>query len=208
MLDNYEKMENGLIRQIKVNPFFGYGFNYSNKYTNLGELSIRMSHLRLGYLLGKMKSVPESLLDVGYGNGDFLKVASKIIPTCYGNDLTEEYPLPDGVHFTKSIFDRHYSVISMFDVLEHFSDVYVIKNLQCDYLYVSVPWCHYHSDEWFYAWKHRRPDEHIYHFNDLSLINFMNEVGYECMGLSNIEDCIRIPVDSDKNILTGIFRKK
>lgn len=206
MLENYEKLPNGVIKQIERKPFT-YGFDYSNAYNNLGELGMQMAYLRLGYLLGKINSNIESLLDVGYGNGCFLRAASKKIPQCYGNDLTQEYLPPENVTFVDSIFDRHYSVITMFDVLEHFSNIYDIEHLKCDYLYVSMPWCHYHSDEWFMNWKHRKPDEHLYHFNGTSLVNFMEEIGFKPVDISNIEDCIRTPIDGDSNILSGIFKK-
>lgn len=208
MLENYKQLKNGVITQIEKNPI-NYGFEYSNKYNNYGELASRISHLRLGYLLGNVKgTTPTSLLDVGYGNGAFLKVASQVIPDCYGNDTTNEYPLPNGVKFTNSIFDRHYDVITMFDVLEHFDDIYDIAKLQCNYLYVSMPWCHYFSDDWFESWKHRRPDEHLFHFNDTSLINFMKEVGFKCLSISNLEDCVRTPIDMHNNILSGFFSRQ
>lgn len=208
MLHNYEKMPSGVIRQINREPF-NYDFNYSNAYNNLGNLGMQMANLRLGFLLGNFRfEIPESILDVGYGNGDFLKAASSIIPNCYGNDTSNHYPLPEGTTYTESICDKHYTVITMFDVLEHLPDIYTIKDLKCDYLYVSMPWCHNFSDEWFDTWKHRKPNEHLYHFNDQSLINFMDEVGFDCYNISNIEDSIRKPVDSNKNILTGFFRKR
>ena len=64
------------------------------------------------------------------------------------------------------------------------------------------------SDDWFRSWKHRREDEHIFHCNDQSLINFMTECDFELVDISNFEDTIRRPVDDNKNILTGIFKKK
>lgn len=208
MLENYEILDNGVIRQIQKEPF-DYNFNYSNAYNNLGVLGTQMAYLRLGYLLGNLRfEVPTSLLDIGYGNGDFLKAASSIIPECYGNDTSNHYPLPDNVKYVDSIFDAHYNVITMFDVLEHFDDIYEIKNLKCDYLYVSMPWCHNFSDEWFNTWKHKKPNEHLYHFNDTSLINFMDEIGFDCYNISNIEDSIRKPTDAYNNILTGFFKKR
>lgn len=206
MLENYKELPNGVITQIKRDPF-DYGFDYSFAYNKLGPLGMQMAYLRLGYLLGNLPEVPDSLLDVGYGNGDFLRAASQIIPNCYGSDISNDYPLPEDVTYADSIFDKHYSVVTMFDVLEHFEDIYKIKNLNCDYLYVSMPWCHNFSDVWFESWKHRKPNEHLYHFNDNSLINFMDEVGFECMHISNIEDAIRKPIDGNKNILTGLFKK-
>ena len=72
---------------------------------------------------------------------------------------------------------------------------------------ISVPECHYFSDEWFVSWKHRRKDEHIWHFSSKSLIEFMNSQGFILINISNIEDNIRRPVDDIGNILTGVFKK-
>jgi len=206
MLENYERLENGVVRQINRQPF-QYGFDYSNAYNNLGESVTRISFLRLGYLLGAIKTSPRSILDVGYGNGSFIKLASTTIDDCYASDVSNQYPVPENVTYVESIYDDHFDVITMFDVLEHFDNIYDIVNLKCNYLYVSMPWCHYHSDDWFHSWKHRKPDEHLWHFNDNSLRKFMKEVGFETVCTSNIEDLVRTPINSDKNILSGIFRK-
>jgi len=165
-----------------------------------------MSYLRLGFLLGQIKGKINSILDVGYGNGDFLEAASNTINSCYGNDVTN-YPLPSKCTHIDDIYSQFFDVVCFFDVLEHFEDIYQIKNLKCNYIYISLPWCHYHSDEWFNKWKHRRPDEHFWHFNDESLNKFMNEIGYKKISSCNIEDVIRKPIDKDANILTCIFKK-
>ena len=165
-----------------------------------------MAGLRLGHLLSVLDEKPNSILDVGYGNGDFLKLCKQGINNCYGNDITN-YPLPDGVIFVENMMDNYYDVISFFDVLEHFKDISFVRNLNCGYVYISVPWCHNFSDEWFKNWKHRREDEHLWHFNDISIVNFFEEMGFELIIKSNIEDFIRTPVDKNKNILTCIFKK-
>jgi primosomal protein N'' len=92
-------------------------------------------------------------------------------------------------------------------VLEHFDNIYEIKNLKTKYVLISVPECHHPSDKWFEEWKHRRPDEHLWHFDKNALQNFFAEIGYEMVAISNIEDAIRKPVTSLSNILTCLFRK-
>lgn len=207
MLENYEKLENGVIRQIDRIPF-GYGAEYSGAYNKLGEIGNYMSYLRLGYLLGTINEIPTSILDVGYGNGSFLSAAATIIKSCYGSDVSDAYPVPSGVTYINDIYDGYYDVITMFDVLEHFDNIYDIKDLNCKYIFVSMPWCHYFSDEWFDTWKHRKPNEHLHHFNDKSLCAFMDEIGFDVIAISNVEDSIRKPVDENNNILSGIFKKR
>jgi hypothetical protein len=166
-----------------------------------------MAYLRLGYLLGNLPSTPNSILDVGYGNGDFLKVCTDIIPECYGSDISG-YPIPNKAHFIKDIYSKQFDVISFFDVLEHFEDINFVKDLNCNYIIISVPHCHFFSEEWFLNWKHRRPDEHLFHFNNKSLNNFFNEMGFDVVTQSHIEDTIRTPIDNNPNILTGIYKKR
>jgi hypothetical protein len=157
--------------------------------------------------LGNIQTTPKSILDVGYGNGSFLKACQNIIHNCYGFDISD-YPIPDKVSRVEDIYSSHYDVVTFFDSLEHFDDIYEIKKLQCNYVMISVPWCHYLSDDWFQSWKHRRPNEHLWHFNDDSITNFFNELGYERIYCSNVEDTIRKdPNINIENILTCIFKK-
>lgn len=207
MIKNYKILENGLIRQIDfINKIQKYDYQYvDDRYNKYGEKGPQMAGLRLGYLIGTLGFVPDSILDIGYGNGDFLKMTQQAIKS-YGNDISG-YPIPDKSEFVDNIFNEHYDVISMFDVLEHFEDISFVKDLNCNYVYISLPWCHNFSDEWFENWKHRRPDEHLWHFNDDSINKFFIEMGFERLNFSNIEDIIRKSSDENPNILTCIFKK-
>ena len=90
-----------------------------------------------------------------------------------------------------------------------FDNIYDIKLLSTNYIFISVPWCHYLSDKWFENWYHRRENEHLYHFNDTSIKNFFKECGYECIYQSSFEDTIRknTSVGDLPNILSCIFKK-
>lgn len=206
MIENYEILSNGIIKQIEVNKI-PYNVEYvETRYNTYNDKVINMSHLRLGYIIGSIGKIPNSILDVGYGNGGFLSVCKEIIPNCYGNDISD-YKLISGCHFVSDIINHECEVITFFDSLEHFDDIYFVKDLKVQYLCISLPWCHNFSDEWFKNWKHLRPDEHLYHFDNVSLTTFMLEMGFELINFSNIEDIIRKPSDSNNNILTAIFKK-
>ena len=209
MMDNYLKFPNGLIKQEKLlYRKIDYNVDYIKKsYDSYGGLSEKMSYLRLGYLFGALSEKVDKILDVGYGNGDFLKIASGALKEAHGAEING-YPIPDKCVKVESFYAHDYDVVCFFDVLEHFDDIYEIKELKTKYIYISVPECHYFSDEWFAGWKHRKPDEHLWHFNLTSLTNFMDEIGFEKISSSNIEDSIRKPVDSNPNILTAIFKKR
>ena len=204
----YEIDKFGVIHQLNPNPFV-----YDKEYVDIryGESlkdKIRqMSYLRYAYLIGIIKTVPTSILDVGYGDGDFLKVCSQSIINCFGNDLFDDH-IPDKCTFVNN-FENSYDVITFFDSLEHFSDINFVKKLKCNHIMISVPWCVSSVvDDNFINWKHRRPNEHLHHFDNVSLNNFMEDCGYTMLEYSNIEDMIRIPENLfAPNILTAIFEK-
>jgi hypothetical protein len=208
MLENYVKLETGVIKQINVDKI-EYNFEYSNKYNQYGEKSNYLSYLRLGVLLGNTHKIPDSILDIGYGNCSFLNSAKTIIPNCYGYDVSD-YPISEDITRVENMFDKHYDVICFFDSLEHFDDINIIDKLDCDYIFISLPWCHYFSDEWFLNWYHRRPNEHLWHFDKDSLITFFENNGFENIYISNFEDVIRKneTIREYPNILSGIFKKR
>jgi hypothetical protein len=208
MLENYTRLENGVIKQINVSKI-AYDYDYSNKYNQYGEKANYISYLRLGVLLGLLKKTPNSLVDVGYGNGAFLKACQSSIPSLYGCDLSN-YPVPDGCKKIDFTDISNVDVVCFFDSLEHFDDISIIKNLDTQYIFISVPWCHYVSDDWFKNWYHRRENEHLYHFNETSLVTFFDECGYDCLYTGCFEDSIRVnpAVKPHSNILSGLFIKK
>ena len=206
MLENYAKNIDGIIYQVDK-THIAYDKEYVNtRYVKYGELPTYMGYLRLGNIVGSIGKVPDSILDVGYGDGSFLKVSSNIIPNCYGYDIST-YPIPDNCKQVDDITKDYYEVITFFDSLEHFEDIEFVKDLKCKFVCISVPYCHYKDDEWFMNWKHRRPNEHLWHFDRFSLNNFMSRMGYELVSGSNIEDTIRKNKDEECNILTCVFEK-
>jgi len=207
MLENYELLPNGVIRQRVVNKI-KYDYDYSNKYNNYGEKGNYLSFLRYGVLLGVLQETPTSLVDVGYGNGDFLRACRGSIPNLFGCDISD-YPIPEGCQ-PVTLEDIHVDVTCFFDSLEHFEDISFVKDLDTKYVYISVPWCHYLSDDWFKHWYHRRENEHLYHFSKEALLTFFQECGYDCIYTGSHEDIIRInpSVQPLPNILSCIFRKR
>jgi len=205
----YNLLPNGLIHQKKfINEIKKYDFDYVNtRYNSYGDQCDMISFLRYGFLLGAIQETPESILDVGYGNGSFLKICKNSIKSCYGNDISG-YPLPENVNFVDDITKDYYDVISFFDVLEHFEDIDIVSKLKCKYIYISVPNCHFFNKEWFWSWKHRRPDEHLWHFNIDSITSFFKKHNFDLISSSNVEDIIRKPSDNNTNILSCVFKKQ
>jgi len=208
MLKNYEVTQDGVIKQKEYKPY-NYGIDYADsRYSNFTDRG-NILNLRLGYVIGSIGKVPKSLMDVGYGNGDFLNCCINSIEYLYGNDIQPAYPLEKGIKFVPNIIDQEVEVITFFDSLEHFSNIEFVKDLKCTYVIISLPWCTQGlNDSWFSSWKHRKPDEHLYHFNDTSLLTFMNRQGYDVINYNNVEDKIRIDENLSPNILTACFKKR
>lgn len=208
MIENYYIDRIGLIRQEKYIKY-NYDANYiKSSYGVYGdELNLRMAHLRLGYIIGSIGHIPDSILDVGYGAGHFLSTANKIISNCYGFDVIQDLDVPKCFTFVEDWLNLDVEVLTMFDVLEHFEDPYIIKKSKAKYISVSMPECHYFGDDWFSSWKHRKPNEHLTHFNKTSLSEFMKECGYSTINITNVEDVIRDNGKSYSNIISGIFTK-
>lgn len=208
MLENYTEDNFGVVHQCLITEPVIYNKEYiDSRYHKYPEKCVNMSFLRLGYIVGSIGHIPNSILDVGYGSGDFLNVCKTIIPNCFGNDITD-VKLPQNISFVDNILEKRVEVITFFDVLEHFENIDFVKKLMCDFLCISVPWCRFpNDDEWFKNWKHRRPNEHLHHFNEISLVKFLRDRGYEPINLTNLEDSIRKDSNLSPNILTGIFKK-
>lgn len=207
MINNYELTQDGVIKQINIEPF-NYDIDYSDSRYSIFNDRGNILNLRLGYIIGSIGKIPDSLMDVGYGNGDFLDQCKECIPTLYGNDIPPAYPLSDGITFIDDITSQEVEVITFFDSLEHFPDIEWVKDLKCKYVVISLPWCYNgHDDAWFSNWKHRKPNEHLYHFNEVTLNSFMTRHGFELINYCNIEDKVRKDKTLSPNILTACFRK-
>jgi len=209
MNEEYRIDECGVIHQVNYEKF-NYNNEYINTYRSFGSSQDMLSHLRLGYLAGAMKRMPRSIIDVGYGDGNFLKTCLKAGIKAYGADITG-VEVPEGAHFIDDFINcgRHFDAISFFDSLEHFEDMNFIDKLDVNYLIISVPCAPTRdiSSSEFIDWRHRKPNEHLHHFDLMSLRSFMLGKGYFFKALSNPEDMIRRDDSVDINIITGVFQK-
>lgn len=206
MIENYNKDQFGVIHQTTFDRYH-YNSEYVTHYNEYKILTQYMGFLRLGYICGAIGKF-NSVLDVGFGNGAFLKAAETMPVKAGGYDVFNNTCLPEKCVRVSDITSDPWDVITFFDSLEHFETLDFIKELKCNYIVISVPWCHFPEDDiWFLNWKHRKPNEHLHHFNDISLENMMNHYGYTKVCSSNIEDSIRVSNTDMPNILTAIFKK-
>lgn len=205
----YEVDQFGVIHQTDHKPF-AYDQNYvacydSSEYESKSQV---LQAMRFGFAQGAHGRRIRSLLDYGYGNGAFMKFINGRVPFIYGYDLTgiridNTYILPEVV---KS------DTITFWDALEHVADLSFVKDLPCETIALSLPYCHFHTQgkDWFENnYHHLKPDEHLHHFNEHSLTAFMNSMGWKVVAVSDHEDKIRAGKNQGlQNILSMAFKRK
>lgn len=180
------------IFQTDLNVTASYDASYAHQYDHRPVKE--MSELRWDFIQSHMNMpLGSRILDVGYGNGAFLKHARSVGMDIYGVDLhTEDFGVPVVTLETK----LHFDLICFFDSLEHFPDLRPILNLRADNVIVSIP----DTPSWLLsnpnAWRHYKPGEHLHYFSRRSLDLFMLAWG---VGVKRAEGC---PEDSLRGKLT------
>lgn len=208
---NYEVDSDGVISQTDAVPF-----TYDSKYVAIYDSpeyrknSEILQAMRLGFIMGSFgRSYKiKELLDYGYGNGAFMAFAKRHIERVWGYDIPNT-PVPEGCMRTNNVFAHHYDVVTMWDCMEHLTDPgSIINSFNCSKLCISLPFCAFHTkgQQWFDSeYRHRKPDEHLRHFNAASLQSFMNKLGWDMVSISNHEDLIRKNDKEDWNIISAAF---
>ena len=197
-----------VMQEFKEEDLVKYDKEYVKKYSKYDQLfNEALNFNRLQTLL--QYASPDSLLDVGYGDGTFLEKCKKNITNLYGYDVSDVDP-PEGVfRVSEESLQWKYDVVTFFDSLEHVPEhdiVPYLRKFDTNCFMISVPWFHSACayPEWFMNWKHRRENEHLHFFDSFGLISILNEIGYKVAHVSNIEDSIRPSEDDKPNILTVI----
>jgi hypothetical protein len=204
----YEIDPFGVIVQTDHRPFV-YDPKYSAIYdkAQYRRGSDILQAMRLGFVQGCHGKEVKSLMDVGYGNGAFINFAKQHIPYVYGHDVTG-VPL-NGAYVMPELVKA--SVYCFWDVLEHFPDLSFVRDLPCETICLSLPYCHFVTEgkTWFdEKYPHRKPDEHIRHFTQFSLGSLMDSFGWKTIAVSGHEDVIRKSVHGLQNILSMAFKRK
>jgi hypothetical protein len=212
MLENYHQDEFGVLHQttwkLKV-----YDQQYLSYYEGLHERTIKLGYQRLGWVLGLFRGLPCSVFEVGYGMGTFLEAAALAgVPLCAGYDVVH-YPLPDSCMFMdwEDALARAWDLTVFFDVLEHIPDLSFLGRLRTATLAIAVPFCRWRElgDEWFRGWRMRLPDEHVHHFDPVSLRALLAHHGYRCTDMNTFEDGLRLRAgETGPNILCAFFERE
>ena len=135
-----------------------------------------MSDLRWDFIESSLHLPKGSrVLDIGYGNGAFLKRARAAGMDIYGIDLhTEDFGIPVVDFETELSFD----LICFFDSIEHFPSFAPLRKLISRNVIVSIP----ETPDFILRaprqWRHYKPGEHLHYFSHDSLDLFMSKWGF------------------------------
>ena len=191
------------------------------------ETTERMSDLRLQLLeqvLYTHETLPDYrgrfgvkkglLLDVGYGNGSFIRRCRAEKWDAVGCDVNPtQYEGVRRLSLTEALMSPTWRVVTFFDSLEHFETLAEVRKLveHTEWLVVTVPL----PPEGFPRcrdWKHYRPGEHHLYFHQpwtLEKLFHTEQARAQVVFVGTPEDSIRgkLP-DGSSNIQTVILRSR
>ena len=207
---SYQVDEFGVIHQLQPFTMPSYDVGYvATRYDTIPEAVANISFLRAGFIAGVCGPV-NTVLDVGYGNGGFLRAMQLTGAQCSGCDVSH-YPVPEGcepVRWNEAL-GREWDLVTFFDSLEHLPSLNFLAQMQARWLAITVPCvAEEATPEWLAAWKHLRPGEHLHHFKMGALRRLLAHRGYERRAIGHPEDMIRRGMNGELNTFSAIFRKE
>lgn len=184
-----------------------YNREYLDKYRAIPESQLtEMGILRIQTLediVGRLNH--KSIYELGFGTGYFLKQCAAQMMECHGYDVAND------LHWVETYTPNcriEADIFCAFDVIEHLDDLDdLFDHVLSEWVFLSVPWLPMDLST-FETWRHRRPDEHIWHFDEVSLPRFLRFYDYQLRYLGNPEDALRIGErEGQPNILTVIAKR-
>lgn len=181
-------------------------FNYDKKYIKNGygnNPTLEMSYIRLCFIYQYLKT--GRILDIGYGDGEFIRQSIDRGYDAYGFDVhTEKFNVP-----TINYLAGNWDIVTMFDSFEHMHDINEPIKLRPRYFFITVPHVQENmAENEFMAWRHYKPDEHLHYFTPVALKKFFAKNQYKCIENTNIEDIIRKSRKYNINTMTFVFRRR
>ncbi len=193
----------GFVWEDILHPDFliPYDEDYITKYKQFPLK--RMSELRADYLTENVPTF-KSVLDYGFGTGDFLHTMYNLGYKTYGAEVNPEAWQQAPRYIKPYLEGMNIDVTTFYDSLEHIPDIEeIMETLQTKYLVISVP--NFKGLDNMKNWRHYRPGEHIYYFNLNTLGKFVDKYGYKFITAGYPEDEIRNTYPA--NILTAVYEK-
>jgi SAM-dependent methyltransferase len=185
-----------------------YDASYAHQYDDRPHEE--MSRLRWDYIQDHLALHKGSrILDIGYGNGAFLKQARRAGMEIFGIDLHGvDFGIPN-VNYDSPI---GYDITCFFDSIEHLVEFDDIFRLNTKHVVVSIP----DTSEYLLTqprrWRHYKPGEHLHYFSRRSLDLLINRWGLpHKVAEGHPEDYIRGKLTIDgytyDNIYTAIYSR-
>ena len=188
--------------QTDLTVTVSYDADYAHQYDSRPVKE--MSSLRWDFIQSYLSLTQGShVLDVGYGNGAFLKRARGAGMAISGIDLhTEDFGIPVVDLKTRLQFD----LICFFDSLEHFPALAPLLSLCSRHVVVSIPETPGFVLEQPKRWRHYKPGEHLHYFSHGSLDAFMSNWGFpRKLAEGYPEDRIRGKLSVNGNTYDNIY---
>jgi hypothetical protein len=212
MEEQYKRLHPGVLYQVnRTGPSPDYSTaEYSTVRYDQYQTVDAMSKLRYDLI---KRHIPEfeTICDFGYGNGAFIKDCQTQGHTCFAYDIST-YPLPNTITKVDNVDEHELDVLTFFDSIEHVEDenlLQFLNNKKAKYFVISVPWYHaLLSQQWFEDWKHRRPNEHLHHFDAIGLCRLLDMANCDILHVGNDEDAIRKSTGYWPNILTVVAKRR
>ncbi len=186
---NFECGKYGFWRQTDARPFI-----YDQAYKNKQSTNDNMSFLRIGWLSGffgcGLKNM--TVVDVGSGNGSFVKAGQPIFKKICGYDVA-------GESITESeLLNTPWDLAVFSDVIEHMPDIAYIFTIPWRFAFISFPETPKVQDQsQLHGWRHYKPDEHVWCLNADGMEKFVEDNGCVVIERANFEDLIRVRWNQD-----------
>jgi SAM-dependent methyltransferase len=185
-----------------------YDASYAHQYDHRPHEE--MSQLRWKFIQQHLALSKDSkVLDIGYGNGAFLKHAERAGMQIFGIDLHgEDFGIPE-VSYRSPI---DYDLVCFFDSMEHFAEFDDILRLNTRHVIASVPDPPELLLSQPHRWRHYKPGEHLHYFSRDSLDLLVHRWGLtHKIAEGHPEDAIRgkltINGRTYDNIYTAIYSR-
>jgi hypothetical protein len=195
--------EHGFIKQTRHCEF-----EYTLDYKARQSTNLEMSYLRMGWLAASL-SYEEirslEMVDIGCGNGEFVRHAASRFARACGYDLCGESITEE------ELMAVDWGLVVLSDVLEHMEDIGWLFTLKWRYAMISFPETpRVRSFDELRKWRHFKPNEHLFHLDKEGLLAWMRNIEPDIVLLNsgNFEDLIRSRWDeSVANISTVLVRR-
>lgn len=177
---------------------FDYGEDYWVNYLNLlkDDIGRRLTEYRAEFTKKNGVTDPNTVCDVGIGSGQFVGYFG-----CKGFDVNPCAVdwLVDQEKFADP-YKTRFPTLTMWDVLEHIDDPTELL-ASTDQVMTSLPI--HRSVHACLASKHLKPNEHIWHFTEQGIVNFMNLFGFKLIDQGDGETMI-----GRESILSFCFKRR